>query len=199
MQVSGHMSDLASKGWTSTDNESTFAELAATLGGSEVRRQVLRPVRMLDARQGTHSALAGLGTFPWHTDGSIALTPPRWMVLRCLEVTRPTSTEFCLPDGNLRRALGQLTLLIRQENGRKAYVPAMVKSSIEHYRIRWDPRARILGPDAARSAVEGAEPSDAVSWRKGRVIVVDNHRVLHRRPAVVATDGRVMMRTFLVS
>lgn len=198
VHAADHLSDLATRGWTWTDDASIYTDIARELGGSEVRRQLLRPTHASAARRGSHSATVGLARFPWHTDGAIALEPPRWMVLRCLEADRPTSTEFCLPDAMLSQALCRLTILIRQENGRKAYIPAMIGSTAGDYRIRWDPRSTTLGPDLALKAVEGAMPSGELSWKPGRILVVDNHRVLHRRPAVTALDGRVIERTFLV-
>ena len=198
VQAADHVSHLAAKGWTWTDEGDIYSEIAQALGGSEVRRQRLRPMHASVARGGTHSAKVGLDAFPWHTDGAIALTPPRWMVLKCIEAKRTTATELCRPNANLRRALGQLTLLVRQENGRRAYIPALIRSTGDDYRIRWDPRWKVVGSDAARRAVECATPTDEVSWKPGRILILDNHRILHRRPAVTTPDGRVIERVFLI-
>lgn len=196
MSITEHLSLLSSRGWTWTDDEHIYGTLASRLGTDEVRRQVLRPTATEDARKGTHSASVGLGEFPWHTDGAIALTPPQWMVLRCIEATHPTSTQICLPGADLRRELHSLTLLIRQESGRKAYVPAIINAGRGEWRLRWDPRSAVFGPNEARSAVEHAQPTDEVAWRPGRILVLNNHRVMHRRPSVSST-GRALVRTFL--
>ncbi|WP_083837285.1 TauD/TfdA family dioxygenase [Gordonia effusa] len=192
-----HLALLSLRGWTWTDEEHVFSTLAARLGTTEVRGQILRPTVVDDARKGTHSATVGLGEFPWHTDGAIALNPPQWMVLRCIEANQPTSTQICIPTGDLRRALRRLTLLIRQESGRKAYLPAFVNSGPKEWRLRWDPRAIVIGPDDARAAVESAQPTDEVAWQPGRILILDNHRVMHRRPSVPAATGRALLRTFI--
>lgn len=198
MQEARHLALLSSRGWTWTDEERIFSTLAARLGSAEVRRQVLRPTVAVDARKGTHSASVGLGTFPWHTDGAIALNPPQWMVLRCIEATRPTSTQICSPSDDLKQALRRLTLLIRQESGRNAYLPAFVSSGPNTWKLRWDPRATPVGPDSARAAVEGAHPTGEVAWQPGRILILDNHRVMHRRPSVSAATGRALVRTFII-
>ena len=197
VNVTTHLTLLTSRGWTWTDEEQSYSTLATHLGTSEVRRQILRPMTTENARNGTHSASVGLGEFPWHTDGAIALAPPQWMVLRCIEASHPTSTQICLPGPDLRRSLRSLTLLIRQESGRKAYLPAIVNLGQGEWRLRWDPRSVIVGPDDARSAVERAQPTDEVAWRPGRIVILDNHRVMHRRPPVSSVAGRALVRTFL--
>ncbi|WP_414731645.1 TauD/TfdA family dioxygenase [Williamsia sp.] len=119
------------------------------------------------------------------------------MVLKCIEATQRTSTQICLPSADLRRELHRLTLLIRQETGRKAYLPAIISEGRNQWRLRWDPRATIHGPDEARSAVESAQPTDEVVWQPGRTLILNNHRVMHRRPAVSSAAGRVLVRTFI--
>lgn len=197
MNEACHLALLRSRGWTWTDREHIFSTLAARLGTAEVRRQVLRPTVAERARQGTHSATAGLGEFPWHTDGAIALKPPQWMVLRCIEAAYPTSTQICLPTGDLRRALRRLTLLIRQESGRRAYLPVLLSSGPNDWCLRWDPRATVIGPNEARVAVARAQPTDEVAWQPGRIVILDNHRVMHRRPSVSAAAGRALVRSFI--
>ncbi|WP_076482827.1 TauD/TfdA family dioxygenase [Williamsia sterculiae] len=119
------------------------------------------------------------------------------MVLRCIEATRPTSTQICFPTDNLRRALRRLTLLVRQESGRKAYLPVFVSSGPNDWRLRWDPRAAVIGPDEARAAVEACQPTDEIAWQPGRILILDNHRVMHRRPPVSGATGRALIRTFI--
>lgn len=50
------------------------------------------------ARLGSLSANYGFGEFAWHTDGAIALAPPRWAVLRAIRLSDPTWTELLDPS-----------------------------------------------------------------------------------------------------
>jgi alpha-ketoglutarate-dependent taurine dioxygenase len=140
----------------------------------------------------------GRSAFPWHTDGAISSRPPRWIVLRAVELSEWTSTELTDPSDGLLRSLQRTVLVARDRLGRARYLPAYVPMDHGH-RVRWDPRT--CRPRSEETAVEVAmtPPSAAIEWRPDLSVVIDNYRLMHRRPAVGAGAERVLERTYVWS
>jgi hypothetical protein len=140
----------------------------------------------------------GRSAFPWHTDGAISSRPPRWIVLRAVELSERASTELMDPSDGLLRSLQRTVLVARDRLGRARYLPAYVPMDHGH-RVRWDPRT--CRPRSEETAVEVAmtPPSAAIEWRPDLSVVIDNYRLMHRRPAVGAGAERVLERTYVWS
>ncbi|WP_373319782.1 TauD/TfdA family dioxygenase [Rugosimonospora africana] len=64
-------------------------------------------------------------------------------------------------------------------------------------RLRWDPRTCTPRTGLAIKTVEDKPPTAYVEWRPGRLLIIDNFRVLHRRPAVHGQTKRVLERTYV--
>lgn len=142
------------------------------------------------------SGAYGLGGFPWHTDGAISSRPPRWIVLRALSIPRPTCTELLDPGPSLLSELRRTVLLATDRTGRTRHLPAAIPD-YGRWRIRWDPRTCTPRTGLSVDDVNAQRPTVVIEWREGRVLVLDNTRLLHRRPAVTA--GRVLERIYVWS
>jgi alpha-ketoglutarate-dependent taurine dioxygenase len=159
---------------------------------------LLRPTEREEARQWSLSGTFGHDAFPWHTDGAISSFPPRWLVLRPVELSEPTTTELLSPCAELRERLERTVLLAKDRAGRARYLPALTLTK-DGYRLRWDVRTcRPRSPAVARE-VAAATPTSVITWELDVTLLVDNYKLLHRRPAVTAAAERVLERTYVWS
>lgn len=166
--------------------------------GNPGRPTLLRSVNQAAARAWSLSGRFGCEAFPWHTDGAISSAPPRWIALRPLELSARTGTELLEPGPAFLSHLQSTVLLARDRVGRARYLPAVVKTT-EGHRLRWDPRTCTPQPAAIAAELAAADATATVEWHPDRVLVFDNHRLLHRRPAVPASSIRVLERTYIWS
>ncbi|MDP9821052.1 TauD/TfdA family dioxygenase [Nocardioides massiliensis] len=144
----------------------------------------------------SHSDLYGYGAFPWHTDGAVATTPPRWMVLECERLERASHTELLDLPAELLDRLRRLPMRVRDRNGRVRFLSAYrVVNGVRC--LRWDPRVCVV-KDTELSHLIGQQPPTVLcEWAAGRVVIVDNWRLLHRRPAVDPGAARTLLRTYV--
>ncbi len=177
-----------------TDDAATAGALIRVLGKEE-KAQELPAREPSDSPPGTHSAQYGLDAFPWHSDGAVARRPPQFMVLRPVQMSGPTVTELLDPSADLRRRLRRVTLLVQRSTGRRSYFPALTKTPTGDERLRWDPRAKVRGDESVVAEIAASGPTGTISWEIGRFAVINNHRLLHRRPS--ATVGRRLLRTYI--
>ncbi|MGH8527793.1 MAG: hypothetical protein ACREXY_27320, partial [Gammaproteobacteria bacterium] len=158
--------------------------------------QRLTPRRSDEAEAWSLSGSHGLDAFPWHTDGAVALAPPQWVLLEAKEVSSPTYTDLLLPTGDLLRLFKRTTLRAKERQGQVRWLPAWVPDGA-HGRLRWDERTCQPNRDDVVGAMAQARSSDRVEWIPGRVLILNNRRVLHRRPAVGANQLRVLDRVYV--
>jgi alpha-ketoglutarate-dependent taurine dioxygenase len=159
----------------------------------------LAPSASEAARRWSLSGVYGLDAFPWHTDAALSSTPPRWFLLAASQITRPTWTEILKPDGDLLAGMKRTLLRATDHRQRTQYLPAAVPEQGGIHRLRWDPRTCKPVSGLSIEDVATAEPSDRINWRIGRILIVDNALVLHRRPAVAEGEQRVLERTYIWS
>src|SRR5215813_853252 len=161
--------------------------LCALFGGMARLGQqaLLAPADRSGARSWSLSGMFGRDAFPWHTDGAISSHPPHWLVLRPVRLSEPTFTELLDPGDELRQRLARTILLARDHVGRARYLPALVPMK-DGYRIRWDSRTCQSRSRAVAQEVAMAAPTATIWWRLDLTLVIDNYRLLHRRPAVSA-------------
>lgn len=177
--------------------DADITDIGASLGRMG-QPAALTPKRQDEADSWSHSGIYGLGVFPWHTDGAVSSNPPRWIVLRALETSSTTSTELLQIDSTLLAKLRRTVLRTTERLGRVKYLPAVVPYG-DGWRLRWDPRICEPVRGLAVQEVASCEPTARVTWRPGRVLVIDNYRLLHRRPAVSGEERRVLERTYVWS
>jgi hypothetical protein len=186
--------DLASCGFVFLDGHSS-----ATVGGQLGRcsgPQMLIPRETAAADAWSLSGVYGLGAFPWHTDGAISSNPPRWLLLRALRVSKATCTELLDPDPQLQKGLSRTVLRARDRAGRVRYLPGAIPKD-GRLRLRWDPRTCTPRTGLTVEEMEQQSSTVTVEWREDLLLIVDNARLLHRRPAVDERMDRVLERTYV--
>lgn len=176
--------ELAKKGFLVLPNGDPRA-VANALGHSE-SSELLIPRTRGESRPRTHSATVGYDAFPWHTDGAVALYPPDWLVLRGVRFVSPTWTELVDPPIPVVRLLSRTVLRAQPGSGRARYFPAHLPSTRStRSRVRWDEsKCRPNRADIGET-VRQLRPTACVTWHESQILVIDNARLLHRRPAVV--------------
>ncbi|RIT43487.1 hypothetical protein D2E80_21360 [Mycobacteroides abscessus] len=170
------------------------ARIAARVLGRSTPEELLRP---RPARPGwSLSDTYGFAAFPWHTDAAVALRPPRWLVLSAVELAEPSRTEVLLPSTNIIAKLIRTTLRVHCRNGWLRYLPAGVPENYGH-RLRWDPRVAQPYTSDLLAEIEDLSPTFSIEWSCGRTVIIDNHRTMHRRPAVGPASHRVLTRSYI--
>lgn len=170
----------------------------AQLLGRASNTEILRPLDSHGARSWSLSGTYGLGKFPWHTDAAISVNPPRWLILSAWEISEPTRTEILHPSRALISAMKRTVLRCTNSKGRVNYLPAVTPDR-DHSRLRWDPRICVPQAGVSIEQMERQQPTARVDWREGRVLVIDNASVLHRRPAVSKEARRLLERIYVWS
>lgn len=189
--------DLAAKGYCWLDG-ATSEDVASELGRAS-SPMLLTPKEQPAAPTWSLSGRYGLGAFPWHTDGAISSRPPRWLLLRALELSDSTSTELLQPGVELFAALRRTVLRACDRVNRVRYLPAVATLPDRSYRLRWDPRTCVPRTGLTVDQIERQVASARIEWRQGGLLVIDNSRVLHRRPAVERRVKRILERTYVWS
>lgn len=193
-------SGLAQIGWPTGG---ALEDLAEKLGVTVRSQRRLQPKARDEAHPTSLSANHGRGRFPWHTDGAQETHPPRWVLMRALTPTR-TPTHFLdavalLESCWMNEALTRATW--RVSAGRRTFY-AQVRSPISG-RVRWN---RDLMRPASRLAREvehlwtlALDQAEYLEhgWQAGRVLIVDNNRWLHARPALSSNDNARQLERIL--
>lgn len=173
------------------------AEPIIAMLGAEGPPTRLEPKAAVNREAWSHSDHYGYGYFPWHTDGALAVLPPRWMVMECEVVEGSSSTELLDPPPELVQRLRRCAMRVRDRAGRIRYLPPLSPTEDGKHRLRWDPRVCEVN-DVVLSALIEAEPPTAVcEWVEGRVLLMDNWRLMHRRPAVNPSALRRLARSYV--
>ena len=186
--------ELARRGWAVLQDASSN-EVASQLGRASSSTR-LEPKDRGDARPWSLSGIYGLGAFPWHTDGAISSNPPRWLLLRAIELSGATWTDLLSPDTDVLVGLRRTTLRAVDRVGRVSYLPAMVTLGDGRMRVRWDPRTCTPRTGLTVDIVQCQVPTVRVEWQVGQLLVIDNFRVMHRRPAVHGQTRRLLERPY---
>lgn len=192
--MSGWLRELFGRGFTVIDG-CTTSDVARRLGRPG-EPHLLMPRDRLESDKWSLSGAYGLGSFPWHTDGAVSPRPPRWLVLRALRVPERTSTELLEVSPELLDGMSRTVLRITNRVGQVRYSPAVLPDG-KRWRLRWDPR--ICAPRGAVSVrfMEEQSATSVIEWQAQRLLIIDNTRLLHRRPSVNARVERVLERTYL--
>ena len=191
--MSAWVEALEREGAASFDSASRARAVAESLGRPS-STVTLKP-RLADAGWSLSGAY-GCAAFPWHTDAAVALRPPRWIVLSAVELEQPTMTEVLLPPPATLATLFRTTLRVRSRNGVLRYLPAVVRDH-HGYRLRWDPRVAQPSTSDLLDQIENLSATSVIEWTCGRSVIIDNHRALHRRPAVSPGRRRTLTRYYV--
>ncbi len=154
--------------------------------------RVLRPYSQSEAPRGSMSSLTGFAAQPIHTDGAHKPTPPRYILLRCLnpgESSCPT-VIWVLKWDTLERDwpanLARGGWLIRSSDQTRFYGQVLERVARGMARIRFDPfcmRPPLIAGTiaAATNCIERYAEVNTVELDRGDCLLLDNWRVLHGR------------------
>lgn len=200
------LESVAASGIATLDGSDTrdLSELAVLLGEVRSGWSVLRS-RAGGAEDWSLSGTFGHGSFPWHTDGAMVASPPRYIILHCRQATwqmEPTHVlNLSAQDlQGLVAAMAPIVLRASGRSGRIRYLPAVQRSGAS-VRARWDERTCVATDPVLHAQVERmlecAEPTSLIRWRAGLAAVISNESALHRRPAVSKLGSRVLHRLYV--
>jgi hypothetical protein len=161
------------------------------------RPVTLTPRTQRDADPWSLSGVYGFGSFPWHTDGAISTHPPHFILLRALRISEPTHTELLQPSTQVLASLERTVLRTTDRVGRHRYLPAIIPTDLKEVRLRWDPRTCTPKTGMTISQMEEQDPTASVAWDVNRLLVINNLKLLHRRPAINSYSERTLERIYV--
>jgi alpha-ketoglutarate-dependent taurine dioxygenase len=207
---------LQRDGWCAlADGSASLLEIANSLGepiaspGHPVIQSLLaRPKNA--APKNSMSGLFGFGDFPPHTDVAHWHMPARYVLLRCASGTSSTPTVLIDSSDFLtdrqRRQWGRTTWKVTRIAS--PFLCSLTFSVDGIAAIRWDPcclvpygkRAEELLPEVIETLALALRVSGHVmTWKSSEsILVIDNWRVLHARPAVSEPPVRRELQRVLV-
>ena len=161
---------------------------------------ILQPRRGNKFAAKSFSDLHGHLTFPWHTDGAVALSPPRYIAMLGYQVERdaaPTELFDVATCDEIDMSLRAQLLQIKLPNGNCRRLRCSEVRNNTRLR-RWD--SRHFNPLASNTELlnllKVTSPSNSITWNNGRLLLFDNWRFLHRRPAVNLNARRAIWRGY---
>jgi hypothetical protein len=161
--------------------------LAGRGGKTFERLKVLAPS---EAPARSLSRLSGVHAQPWHVDGSHLTTPPRYIILGCEAVAAegaPPTQLLRIKDSAISGPASRLeTFAVR--NGRASFYATV--AGVNRPWIRFDPGCMVPKTTRGQALLDGmesvpVEPMVSVEWEAGKLLIIDNWAMLHRRG-----DGR---------
>jgi Taurine catabolism dioxygenase TauD, TfdA family len=211
---------LRSNGWALGDLRSPtesalrndLVSLASVLGNPIAARRggpiisALRPTNSEYARRRSLSAKFSVGAFPCHTDTADWVIPCRFVLLACLEPGAGDRKTILLDSTTIGLTTEQRESLhttpFRVVSGRRSFFSTVMQHGRRF--LRYDPGCmRPLAIDGER--VLGLLASDswpelltAIRWARGRLLVIDNWRMLHGRSSADADDSQpTLLRIYI--
>jgi hypothetical protein len=211
--------ELEHSGWleinSNAESEGGLIEQSRSIAGvlgcvvRGPRRQFvehLRPIGSDHARPASLSKKYGLGVFPIHCDTAHWLTPARYVVLSCVHpgetdqatvILDTSSLEFSPSEDDLARSA-----VFVVKNGRRSFYTTIVAQSREFVRIDRGCMEPVddRGVDAF-DLYDGARWSNKlvrVSWQVGKILLIDNWRMLHGRGATEGANSNRRLIRILV-
>jgi alpha-ketoglutarate-dependent taurine dioxygenase len=163
----------------------------------------LRPLLRKDARNLSLSRLTGQGEQPWHVDGAHLDTPYRYVVFASpLDQPHLAKTQVCeaAKIADVADIYDLETIIYVFTSGARSFY-STIKRERQFFRL--DPgcmkcptnRSRELLSRIAYARLKGEH---SIRWSKGMLLILDNHRMLHRRMDASAESERVLYRVSIV-
>jgi hypothetical protein len=198
--------------WSSVDMVADLAQLASQLGTLAPSRRngpiidILQPTTSDSANPKSLSSKFGLCEFPFHTDTAYWNVPSRYIALRCMDPGVSNVTTRLVPSSGLNLSDQVLRNLqagvFHVLNGRNSFYTSVMSDC---FNLRFDPGCMSPtssiaheGWDALSDSLATAIPI-SIDWEQGRLLVIDNWRVLHGRAALPEDSGRVLIRATIKS
>jgi L-asparagine oxygenase len=184
-------------------NESAVLEIATKLGIplEEAREpghyRVISPTPREISRPNTLSSRYGTGRFPFHTDTAYWLVPPRYLLLHCKNPGSGGRPTLLIDSSKWRLNRNERSALLRGiwiVGDKRPFLATILARTSTGMRIRYDrdcmrPAASSgeLAAALITRKVRSSRPSK-VTWSRGMLLILDNHRMLHARGAANASD-----------
>ena len=192
----------------------SLAQVAKTIGKLSAvsglgRPHEIKPTREADSSPNFYSGNFGLDEFPMHTDMAHWATPPRFMILRCIQgddsvSTRVVSISKAL-EGIRQSTIMRATFKPRKrKKGRLTLLPFCCERD-GTWLYRWDqvfikPTNQSADEVADQLSNVGSEAQSFSLSSAGDTLVIDNWRTLHgRSPVPNSALDRVIERVYLDS
>ncbi|MEV5010984.1 TauD/TfdA family dioxygenase [Streptomyces sp. NPDC055692] len=115
-----------------------------------------------------------------------------------MRISGTTCTELLDPCPRLQLGLRRTVLRVKDRRGRVRHLPASLPTR-DGWRLRWDPRTCKPLSGVSIEEIERYPPSTRVDWQEGRLLLIDNFRMLHRRPEVSESGTRILERIYVWS
>ena len=209
------MEDVARQGycWIEDTTEADMWSIAIGLGTPryETRdRQIVKLIRPRAeglSQANTLSSRHGTASFPFHTDAAYWPTPPRFLLLRCLDPGEGGRSTL-LSDTHAWLSKRQWNVLNRAvcaiAGSRPFLAPIAARNSDGPAIIRYD--VACMRPTSRRSSmalalvdVQTAEAQvTEIHWRHRALLVIDNHRLLHARSESPKPDPSRLHQKMLI-
>ena len=164
------------------------------------------------ARRNSTSAIYGLDAFPLHTDMAHWPLPPRYIVMRARKPAGNVVPTLLFDFHNLQ--LDSLSLSVwrravwKVSKVRHPFLCSMYFEQDRHMGIRWDPCTMSpYGPLATEIAINAFgnfqtlldKKAVKIIWKSPQdILVVDNWRMLHSRPAIPKSMTKRTLERVLV-
>lgn len=208
---------LPHRGWAECTwairSEATFRQqliaLANQIGTPVATRSkgdicdTLKPTDASSANPNSLSEIHSLGEFPLHVDTAHWLTPCRYLILACLSAGSGDRPTLLLDTERLPLSPEQTSILrrtpFRVTNGRNSFFSAILSKDRQFVRYDQGCMASVRSSDKPVLdiflASNWTDYVETIDWHKGKVIVIDNWRVLHGRGQASHPDlDRTLLR-----
>ena len=194
---------LEARGWvsfampasTASDLREQLLALASGLGTTAATRSggslcdTLLPTESDAAKPRSLSKVHAIGEFPLHIDTAHWLTPCRYVVLACVSPGNASRPTLLVDARRLPLTQQQSSLLhstpLRVTNGRNSFFSTILSKARPF--VRFDPGCMTATtPDGAKALTVLARQNwpnhlEKIHWESGKVLVMDNWRILHGR------------------
>jgi L-asparagine oxygenase len=207
---------LAVQGWAYMLCDTSLLTLCRVLRSRPVQSRRTAPIiqnlELLEAsvaRPLSLSAQHGLGAFPYHTDCAHHRIPPRYCAMRlseCDGACRPTLLKDVLPC----ITSAEWDILSHEcwiaSPGRSRFIATIGNKAAHARYLRFDEGCmRPALPKSSKSQlvlrniIEAIKPVE-INWHKDYILVLDNWRVMHSRPASMpdVQEGRRVLKRILL-
>ncbi|WP_375576644.1 TauD/TfdA family dioxygenase [Paracidovorax oryzae] len=167
-------------------------EIASHLGGEPLSGRggkTFETLKVLDASKApvrSLSRLSGVDAQPWHVDGSHLTTPPRYIILGCdadaadgwppTQMLRIRDSAISVPASRFE------AFAVR--NGRASFYATI--AGVDRPWVRFDPGCMVPKTAQGRALLDVMESLQvqslvSVKWAAGKILIIDNWAMLHRR------------------
>ncbi len=194
------LKQLHARGWCeassigSRDLGAQLLEIGRTLGTPVALRSTIGIVQELipsKTARFTNSLSATYkdGELPMHTDTAHWLTPCRYLVMGCSKEGGKRRDTLLLDMSAITMSEVERLLLMsepfRVVNGRRSFYGTVLAPDRSF--IRYDPGCMFPTSNRGKAAMSifstlrDNGPIESIGWREGKILVIDNWRVLHGR------------------